>query len=35
MNKEQEKFLSLEFKSKARVIDSKIVEVTVQDGEVF
>lgn len=35
MNKEQEKFLSMEFKSKARVIDSKIVEVTVQDGEVF
>lgn len=35
MNKKQKKFLSLEFKSKARVIDSKIVEVTAQDGEVF
>ena len=28
-------YLETEFKTKAKVIDSKIVEVTVPDGEVF
>ena len=35
MNKELKKFLETEFKTKARIIDSKIVEVTAQDGEKF
>ena len=35
MNKELKKFLETEFKTKARIIDSKIVEVTAPDGEVF
>lgn len=35
MNKELKRFLETEFKTKARIIDSKIVEVTAQDGEKF
>lgn len=35
MKKELKKFLSLEFKTKAEVIDSKVVKVTAPDGEVF
>lgn len=34
MNKELKKFLETEFKTKAKVIDSKVVEVTAPDGEV-
>lgn len=35
MNKELKKFMNTEFKSKARIVDSKMVEVTAPDGEVF
>ena len=35
MNKEVEKFFKTEFKSKAKIIDSRTVEVTALDGEVF
>lgn len=35
MNKELKKFLATEFKSKAKIIDDKIVEVTAPDGEIF
>ena len=35
MNKEFQKFMSSEFKSKARIVNSKMVEVTAPDGEVF
>ena len=35
MNNEQKKFMSAEFKSHARIMDSKMVEVTAPDGEVF
>ena len=35
MNKELKRFMNAEFKSKARIVDSKMVEVTAPDGEVF
>ncbi|MCF8714980.1 helix-turn-helix transcriptional regulator [Joostella atrarenae] len=35
MNTELEKFLATEFKSKATIIDDKMVEVIAPDGEVF
>ena len=35
MNKELKKFMSLEFKTQAEVLDSKVVKVTAPDGEVF
>ena len=35
MNKELKKFINTEFKSKTRIVDSKMVEVTAPDGEVF
>jgi hypothetical protein len=35
MNKELKRFMNTEFKSKARIVDSKMVEVTAPDGEVF
>lgn len=35
MNKRLKKFMAVEFKSKARIVDSKMVEVTAPDGEVF
>ena len=35
MNKELKKFMSMEFKTQAEVLDSKIVKVTAPDGEVF
>ena len=35
MNKELKRFRNAEFKSKARIVDSKMVEVTAPDGEVF
>lgn len=35
MNKELKKFLATEFKSKATIIDDKIVEVSAPDGEIF
>ena len=35
MNKELKEFLATEFKSKARIIDDKMVEVIAPDGEVF
>lgn len=35
MNKELKKFLATEFKSKAKIIDDKIVEVIAPDGEIF
>ncbi|MDZ7649815.1 MAG: hypothetical protein U5K54_23230 [Cytophagales bacterium] len=35
MKKELKKFLATEFKSKATIIDDKMVEVTAPDGEVF
>ena len=35
MNKEVKKFLAIEFKSKATIIDDKIVEVIAPDGEIF
>ena len=35
MDKKLQKFLETEFQTKARIIDSKIVEVTALDGEVF
>lgn len=35
MNKELKKFMNTEFKSKARIVDSKMVEVTAPDGEIF
>lgn len=35
MNKELKRFMNAEFKSKARIVDSKLVEVTAPDGEVF
>lgn len=35
MNKELKKFLATEFKSKANIIDDKIVEVIAPDGEIF
>ena len=35
MNKELKRFMNMEFKSKARIVDSKMVEVTAPDGEVF
>jgi DNA-binding Xre family transcriptional regulator len=35
MKKELEKFLTTKFKSKATIIDDKMVEVTAPDGEVF
>ena len=35
MNKELKKFLTTEFKSKATIIDDKMVEVVAPDGEVF
>lgn len=35
MNKELKKFLETELKTKAKVIDSKVVEVTAPDGEMF
>lgn len=34
-NKELKRFMDTEFKSKARIVDSKMVEVTAPDGEVF
>ena len=35
MNKELKRFMNAKFKSKARIVDSKMVEVTAPDGEVF
>ena len=35
MNKDLKKFMNTEFKSKARIVNSKIVEVTALDGEVY
>lgn len=35
MNKEIKKFMAKEFKTKANILDSKIVEVTAPDGEQF
>lgn len=35
MDKKIKNFLETEFKSKARIIDSQIVEVTAPDGEIF
>jgi DNA-binding XRE family transcriptional regulator len=35
MKKELKKFLATKFKSKAKIIDDKMVEVTAPDGEVF
>ena len=35
MNKDLKRFMNAEFKSKARIVDSKMVEVTAPDGEVF
>ena len=35
MNKELKRFMNAELKSKARIVDSKMVEVTAPDGEVF
>lgn len=35
MNRELKKFLATEFKSKAKIIDDKIVEVIAPDGEIF
>lgn len=35
MNKELKKFMSMEFKTQAEVLDSKVVKVTAPDGEVF
>jgi len=35
MNKELKKFLATEFKSKATIIDDRMVEVVAPDGEVF
>ena len=35
MNKELKRFMNAEFKSKARSVDSKMVEVTAPDAEVF
>ncbi|KQS89227.1 helix-turn-helix transcriptional regulator [Chryseobacterium sp. Leaf394] len=35
MNKKLKEFLAIEFKSKATVIDDKIVEVVAPDGEIF
>ena len=35
MNKELKKFLSMEFKTQAEVLDPKVVKVTAPDGEVF
>ena len=35
MNKELKRFMNAEFKSTARIVDSKMVEVTAPDGEVF
>lgn len=35
MNKELKKFMSLEFKTQAEVLDPKVVKVTAPDGEVF
>ena len=35
MNKELKRFMNAEFKSKARIVDSKMGEVTAPDGEVF
>ena len=35
MNKELKKFLSMEFKTQAEVLDSKVVKVTAPDGEEF
>ncbi len=35
MNKELKKFMSMEFKTQAEVLDPKVVKVTAPDGEVF
>lgn len=35
MNKELKRFMDTEFKSKAKIVDSKMIEVTAPDGEVF
>lgn len=35
MNKELKRFMDMEFQSKARIVDSKMVEVTAPNGEVF
>lgn len=35
MNKELKKFLATEFKSKATIVDDKMVEVIAPDGEIF
>lgn len=35
MNKELKKFMSMEFKTQAEVLDSKVVKVTAPDGEAF
>ena len=35
MNKELKKFMSMEFKTQAQVLDPKVVKVTAPDGEVF
>lgn len=35
MNKELKKFMSMEFKTQAEVLDSKVVKVTAPDDEVF
>lgn len=35
MNKELKRFMDTEFKSKAWIVDSKMVEVTAPDGEIF
>ena len=35
MNKQLKKFMSMEFKTNAEVLDSKVVKVTAPDGEVF
>jgi DNA-binding Xre family transcriptional regulator len=35
MNKELKKFLAKEFKSKARIIDDKMIQVVAPDGEAF